>query len=430
MPELHSTPLGPTLVAAIMAFAMVAVFHGVRAREERQFLLPLALGSFLLKAMLVPAMFFLLDGGGYLGFIYEDGLKYHLSATEMSRDLVSGSARVGYGWNFRDPGYNYIGAALYALFGPNTLVPRYLNIAASAMTLLYVYRIARITFDEKVARLACWIIAFLPFTLLITIDQRKDAVVQFVAAFILYHTVRVLSGNTQITRSIVFVAIAMAAMYPLRSGFILPYIAVLGISFFLGRRSIVQGMAFSLVVVLALIAIQVVVPEDSGLSIANNVERFQGKVAQSEQLTAVGGLARLARVTSWTDLWKLPLGAFLVLILPFPPRFSGAYLPGTLLTWSNLPFLYFLPHIFVGALAAIRDDRWRLRLPLLIYPALFLVVLAVTDLSVTRYRETFLPALIILAAAGSRAGTGVVTRLVVYTGLGLLAVAVYVVRMS
>lgn len=424
------TPLGSSVVAAGLSLLLVVLFYAFQPADERRAVMPVAVLSFLVKAALVPAVFFYLKNEGYLGFTYLDGFKYHDAAFLMSVDLKLDLPRMSYGWDFRDPGYNYIGSLLYLFFGPNTLVPRFFNAAFSCITLLYVFRIGKLTFDDRVARVAVLLLAFLPFTLLIIVDQRKDAVVQLLATVLLYHTIRILDLDRRWASSLAWGIVALVAMYYMRSGFILPFLGIVGICFVMGHRSVVEGLSLAAAFLVVFMGLQLALPSESPLSIGSNVERFQGKVQESSELAEVGGLARFSRVRSLGEIWKLPLASALILLLPFPPRFGGRYLPSTILSWANLPTLFFFPHMVRGIYLSFRDDGWKRRLPLVLFPLVFTILLGMTSVGIARYRETFLPALLILAAAGVRHGVDLVTRLVIYGGLVGLAAVVYFTRLT
>ncbi len=414
-----------TLAAAGIGLLIVILFYAFRRGEDAAFLSRLGVGVFLLKAALVPVYFMVLMTWGNGGFAYQDGIGYHDAASEMATELKFGLPHDSHGWKFHDPGYNYLGAVLFWLLGPNPMAPRMLNAAATALTLFYVFQIAMLVWDDrKTARLACYLAAFLPYSALVALDQRKDAVVQLMAMFLLYHAFRILRSLPGWGRDLGWLLGGLIVMYYLRSSFILPFAAAMAICFLLAHRSLIEGLGFSIAIAGIVLALLFTADPDSNISIGASVDRLGAKVESSANLATRGGLARFARIESIAGLYKLPLASLFVLIFPFPPRFWGRW-EGMAFSWTNLPYIFLLPGLAAGVFACFRGGRLRERLPILVYPAIFVVILALTHFDLHRYRETFSPALFILMAGGLRAGVGVVTLITVYGGLLLIAAAVY-----
>ncbi|MBW2390370.1 MAG: hypothetical protein JRG89_18355, partial [Deltaproteobacteria bacterium] len=76
----------------------------------------------------------------------------------------------------------------------------------------------------------------------------------------------------------------------------------------------------------------------------------------------------------------------------------------------------------------IRGPNWRLQLPLLVFPLAFLLMLGIVHLGSIRYKQIFYPICLIWAAIGWRIGTNLFLKLLVYGGLALLSIPVYMSR--
>ena len=89
------TPLLSTVAGFVIALLLVAIFYIVRTREERGWLMGLAVGSFLLKSMLVPVYFWWLVSIGEEGFAYVDAGNLHhegihiLNGIEMNVERIN-----------------------------------------------------------------------------------------------------------------------------------------------------------------------------------------------------------------------------------------------------------------------------------------------------------------------------------------------------
>jgi 4-amino-4-deoxy-L-arabinose transferase-like glycosyltransferase len=429
-----NSPASPAVVIlfGVLGFVAVVLFYGVRRPEERRALFAIAVGAYLLKVVLVPLYYWVLVAAGHDGFAYFDAVGYHESAVEMAFEFKHGFAFNSVGWTYKDPGYNVIIAGLYSIFGASTLIARIFNVVIGVFTILYVYRIGCLAFDEQVGKTAAKFAAFLPFTILVTINHRKEAVAIFLATLIFYHALRVVTQQPRWMNSIPVLILFLIPMYFVRGSFVLPFIGLFLVMLFLTQRSLLVGIMLSVLVVVGVIGLQLLAPQGGDLDVQQNLQamdRMTGKaamnVAQSE------GMLRYVKVTSITDIWKAPFGAFLLVLMPFPPHIIGNQGEAVyvyLLGWAQMAFLIFLPQFFLGLREVFRSGVWKRRLPLVIYSGGFLLVVGGLMVSVLRYRETVFPAILVITAAGMKARSNALFSAVVYGSMALLAAAVYMRR--
>jgi 4-amino-4-deoxy-L-arabinose transferase-like glycosyltransferase len=297
----------------------------------------------------------------------------------------------------------------------------------TSWSLLYVYRITKLYFDEGTARLAAGLQAFVPVPILLSLNHRKDPIVQVIVLFCFYHSVRMFRQEPGWPRSIVPVGLGLAALYPFRSGMVLPFVGVMLICFVLANRNIIQGVLLTLITMVGMAAVQIAGPSDSRIDFDQYAERTEAKLQDSSNLSQEGGIARLLRVTGPSDIYKVPFAAAAYLILPFPPQNTG-YEVSILWGYLNLVGIFLLPHMLLGAWTLLSGPDWRSRLPLLVFPLTFLLLLGTVHIGVVRYKEIFYPVCLIWAAVGWRIGTSPFLKLAVYGGLLLLALPVYMSR--
>jgi 4-amino-4-deoxy-L-arabinose transferase-like glycosyltransferase len=428
---IHQTPLGSTLLGALLFLALVIGFYVIRPAEDRRAVMLIAVACYLLKAALVPIYFWALMRTGLEGFAYLDAAGYHFWAQDMAVEITHGMPREHQGWTFASRGYFIICAYLYAWFGPNTLVPRFFNAAISSCALLYLFRLGKEFFDVRIARLATLMMAFLPFTILIVLNQRKDPLAQFLALFAFYHGMVLLRLDRRWPKSLLLVAVGLIGIYQVRSGFIPAFLAVMLISFLLVRRNIATAMAAAIPAVLAVVGLQILTPEESDIHYTHTVERLRTTQASAEEeFETHSGLLRYAHVTSPFQIYKIPLAGALLLVTPFPPRLNPPHLPAFLFDWANMVNLILLPRMVIGVLAVLREPRWREKFPLLLYPAFFLMLLGPLRPSITRYRETVFSVLLLLAAVGFQHPRNRAISAVIYAGLAAFGAFVMAVRIS
>ena len=55
-------------MAFLVGLAAIFLFYAPRSREEQREILPIAIGSFALKAALIPIYYWILDSNGFDGF--------------------------------------------------------------------------------------------------------------------------------------------------------------------------------------------------------------------------------------------------------------------------------------------------------------------------------------------------------------------------
>lgn len=419
-----------TLLAFLVGLTAVYVFYFTRPREERRALLPIALVSFALKAILVPIVYWIWDQAGMDGFGGKDSFNYDLVAREMAWELANGSSRNSRGWEYQDPAYNIFGAVIYLGLGANTLAVRMLNVTVSTFTLVYAYRIGRLTFDERTARLGTMLLAAAPFGILLTVDHRKDPIAQFLATAALYHTLVLVYQQRGSLKSIPMVGMLLTGMYFVRGRFTLPFLGILATSFVISGRQVARSLVYLFVIGVAFVGLQMTFPEDSALSIQSGLDRFEANFELSARLGSSGGLLRFARMSSPAEIYKLPFAVVMFVIQPFPPHLETAIRTQTLAEWAQLFSLVLFPQFLVGIRDVFRSENWRRRSPLLIYAGAFLVLMAATNISVFRYRETVSPVLWLFTAAGMLKRQNPIWIAAVYFGFALMGGVVLFTRMT
>jgi len=419
-----------TVFAAFFGFACVVLFFAVRTQEERRFLLPLGILAYTLKAIAVPIYYAALVKEGVQGYAVIDSYNYHLDGVEIMGELYRGIDFSSRAWSTVDPAYPILTGIVYWIVGPNTLVMRLLNCVFTSFTLLYVYRLGRMLIDDpRAARWACYLVALLPYSIIISINHIKDPIVTLLATFLILHMLRLIRFEKRWLVSVFFALAGLVAMSFFRSGFVLPFVGILFLCYLTATQSLLRGLLLAVPTLAAIVAVQILISDDASISLQAASERLQEKIATSATLAGTGGLVRLARMTSVFEVYKLPLATFLVVILPFPPILMGA-LPSVLLSWANLLNIAFLPAMLQGAWAILRGGSWRRQGPLLIASGVFLVLIGASHVGVVRYRETIFPLMLLLAGLGLTRGVNALLYAGVYGGMIALGFVVYLSRFS
>ena len=421
------TPIDTSILGFLISLMILLAFYLVRGGDARGWVLRVALIAFVVKAILVPVYFEWLVWIGNFGFAYLNARGHHEQGIDIATAWEYGVPQTTWGWFALDPGFYRLTAWVYLWMGPNTLIIRFFLIACVSMSLLYVYRITRMYTDEQTARVATLFQAWLPYPILTSLNHRKDPLVQLIILFLFYHAVRVFRQEPGWVRSALFTVLGLVAIYPFRSGFVLPFLGVMVICFVLANRNVLQGMALTVVTLIGLVVIQVAAPDDSRINLDTYSNRVEATLEGSAARSQSGGVASLLRVTSVFDSYKIPFAAAAYLILPFPPDFDD-YPVSKLAAILNLFGVALLPHMLIGVWTLIRAPDWRINLPLLVFPILFLLVLGAVHVGVVRYKLIFYPICMIWAAIGWRIGASTFFKLAIYGTLVVLSIPVYLNR--
>lgn len=120
-------------------------------------------------------------------------------------------------------GYPNISALAKLLFGDHYLVPRFLNVFFSTLTVpFYFYTVNYLADNKSLTKVVTMLLAFSPAFIIYSSLQLKDTILIFFVATLLYGTVQFLNKGIGI-KNILIVALSMAALLFFRAAILLPY---------------------------------------------------------------------------------------------------------------------------------------------------------------------------------------------------------------
>jgi 4-amino-4-deoxy-L-arabinose transferase-like glycosyltransferase len=310
-----------------------------RSVAERRFLLRVFLLGLGLRVA-VAAFIALADLEGFFG---GDAGTYDWVAWAIARSWSGESA-----FSVRpasQPGYFYVVAAFYVLFGRAPFLVVLVNCAIGALHAVLIYKIAASTFDRQVARGAALLTACFPSLVLWSAQLLKDALVIFCTLLSIY-AVLVLRRRFSVIW-LTLLLLALLSLHPLRNYvfYIVAFSAVLSL---VGHtRGPIVGLfaqiALAFALLLILTNLGVVERELQTLSIEGvlgqihlsrtKLARFaQSGYAPEADVSTLGGALRF-----------LPIGLAYLLLAPFPWSVANVRqaitLPEMLLWWGMLPWL-------------------------------------------------------------------------------------------
>jgi len=324
----------------------------------------------------------------------------------------------------KDPGFYYLNAVVYKVFGHDVIYVRVLNALASALTVALTYVIALTFIGQRRALVCARILMFFPDDLLYSAEHLRDDWIALAIVGMFYHASRV--ADRRGLRFIDALCITGFGTMLLSSRMLVGLIVLLmPLAFSIQRRRWNRIPLLSAAYVLVAIAatsamrsgftmtadttvalIKSAMDSDSRAGLRAHAENQLGNDVAQESLA----LRLFARedVLSPKSLVLLPVGVALAWLMPFPPWKVLA--PDDFTTYLNLAGLIMwygiVPYAALGAREAIRDKTRRMQGLRATATATFItVILAVSGAingGASRYRLMIVPFAVILACGVRR----------------------------
>jgi len=407
------TTLSPLLASCI--FITLGIWVASRQQlEDRGLLIRLfALGFLLRVAVAIGIYLYLSIQGHESGFfphpdspIYRDDWVYD--------DIGQGLAE---GWRTgqsellsprHNPGYFYTVGITYFLFGHNPFIARIVNCFFSALTIIYVYLLAKEIWDRKVAKLSASLTLFFPGFLVISAFQWKDTIMTFLVVSGIWY-ITILKKKISLYRIILLMGIIIYAfLIRKQTGIFLGFLAVLYMLIDL-RKIRFKHIAIA---VLIFIAVGILFSELRefgffGLEYFYNFEdtlsSYYGRVPSGDSSAGFVSTALIKFMGGnlLTKVVFLPISVGIMLIYPLPlPHLitygSKIFVPG-MLTWY-----FFIPFFIYGFIYSLKKKSAESSHLLLaiIYIIFSFLSTGMLASGLVRYRLQMMPFAMILIALG------------------------------
>jgi Dolichyl-phosphate-mannose-protein mannosyltransferase len=263
-------------------------------------------------------------------------------------------------------GFIYFVAAVYYVFGRNTLLVQFLNATLGALTSIVILELGLLIYDQRTALRAMLLTAFFPQVIFWSAALYKDAAVMLCIALNILALLR-LKSQIRVRDLVLYVATAAALVW-LRF-YIFSAIAIATLSGFLvrqGRRPLL-ALASQFAAVAALLVLLLLTP--AGKELMSTTRFFDLQQLQLSRfdlaLSARSGFASEADVSTVSGILSvLPAGVANLLLAPFPWRVIGLRqalaLPDVLVWYALLPALLY------GLVSAVRF-RLSQTMPILVF---------------------------------------------------------------
>jgi hypothetical protein len=273
-----------------------------------------------------------------------------------------------------------------------------MNAVVLGLALFPMNDVLRRAVDNDVRRAALRLIAWWPSLWLVAGLVLKDSLALFFGLLLL-SSIEVERGRIQFGKA----AVAAASLWLVRIDILIPLLAVGWLWLLLwpreerapSRRALVW--VYVLVMTIAVVAISLKYGTLDVRSALKEMGAREMIAAYAESEWPDSNMQRLA-VRQLTDVWKLPIGLAMTAVGQLPFARDGS-LYGAIAGVANIPFVVVLPFCLIGlGKLTLRDSRRTLPIWAILLAGLAYV--AVAWLGVPRYRDTFLPFLLIATAQG------------------------------
>ncbi|MBN2209466.1 MAG: glycosyltransferase family 39 protein [Candidatus Coatesbacteria bacterium] len=153
---------------------------------------------------------------------------------------------------FLPPGYSFFLAGVYWLFGHSFFAVRFVQAILGALTVVFAYLLTKQMFEEKVARLGAWILAFYPQSVQFADLMQTETVFLFFFLLAMIFYFRTLRGGSQWNTVSAGLFFGVSALVRSIIIFYLPLIVGFFLLFKRDRQMIVRSVMVTLIMLAAI----------------------------------------------------------------------------------------------------------------------------------------------------------------------------------
>lgn len=312
-----------SLMLAVLFVIFLSFYRFSTKLKSIQFVVLLMVASFIVKAFSIFIFERLMINAQGMPFLsYSDDYVYDVVSSNI---LIAWSIKgfgfykdIGYSTGFYS-GYPNVSALAKAVFGDHYLVPRFLNVFFSTLTIpVYFATVRHLTDQDKITKLITILLAFSPAFIVYSSLQLKDTILIFFVATLIYGTVNFFAKSFSLT-NVLLVAVSMSALLFFRAAILLPYMVAIVLSSIVVKRnksSKMKSMLWALLVILCFYFIWEYL-YSSGLLALTGEEYLESRLSLRGKADAYQGSNDLSRLGIIAVLLG-PLLAVLSLFLPAP----------------------------------------------------------------------------------------------------------------
>ncbi len=365
--------------------------------DEKKSTIRLFIVSSCIKMIVAMLLFHFIPATGFI----KDDMRYYHQGAIIAKSWKAGMPiDVGQLTGSTHPAYWIYNGILFFLLGEFYLYPVTINVFLSSLAGIVFYKLVRLFFEQKIARVALMLVLFSPNIIFWTAVNSKDVLflLMFLCILYLYYLFKSQKHRISIIHLFLFAFFVFISLY-IRSYLVLCLLFIMSIDYIFwylkkGHASYIK----LLISIIAILGILIIMPTSRRflLSFANLTifERFY-KSAILPGLTKRSYITEIKGIAGFLKLALL--GSIRFLVTPLPWKAVGVYqnlIPGMVL-------LYLLiPSMIAGFLYTVRYKHKELTMMLLLFLAIVILYAMALEVQGPRHRLIIEPFMLLFSIIG------------------------------
>lgn len=368
---LNQTIYPVALYSALMIIVYIIFLYGYSLTVKLQtlpFLLILLFASSFLKVISVLILEnIMIDKIGVPFLSYKDDYIYDLSSSNILEVWkvrgIGFYQDVDFSTGFYSGYPNFSAFAKY-IFGDYYLVPRFMNVLFSALTIkVYFDTVGFITDSKEIKKITTILLAFSPVFIVYSSLQLKDTLLIFFLSTLIYGTISFYKKGINIKNTLIVVFSMIALMF-FRAAVLLPYFVALMVSSVIVRKdistksNILKSLIWTSFIFIGFYIAWTYLYDASILALTSG-EYVQSRFESRGNINSYSGTNDLGKIGIIGVLLG-PLFAFLSLFLPAPVYINLDEL-SNLIPYHYLPLLEYysiLPIVVISLIYIIKNRNY------------------------------------------------------------------------
>lgn len=401
------------LITILVLFILSICFIFLIKKTKYDYYLLLSIFSISVITRFIIFITLLISIGDFQSiFFLNDDIRYDAISSEIASKLLMEEEAFYYGYTkgFPNPGYFNLGGFLYYYLGFDTISMRILNIFISSLCVILIFKIVAEITNLKIAVIAAILASIQPTIVIFSGLQIKDIIFMFFLLGALNNLIEI-ADNNKSPKNYIIAIIFIAFAWTFRRDLIAPLILFLTyIIFFKSSRlspPLIYLRQYGQLLFILIIIIFLLIILLFNTQIGSNFLWSIGIMFSTQTdllLQSSVGSSNFLRLTSFTDIYKIPFAMIFVLISPLPGSvdvIQRVDLIVNYISFGNIFNIILLPFVALGLykipihLKTLAQDillRW--------FPLIMWVALSIVNLGNSRYTFTIWFFAIIWASFG------------------------------
>ena len=285
---------------------------------------------------------------GYEVFIHPDSWNYNIGAEQYAKELSIGISNAFASLNdlaFDDKGYPIVLGTIYSIFGAIPFVGKMLNMILGSFSVILIYKLTRIIYNENIARTAAIITAIFPYFLFYNAVILKEIIMIYFLLLAVYYFYRCIYVKGSFTNYLIMaLAIISLMFFRLVLGALIIAVFASYLFLFLGSkgRLSIKILTTSVFLISAVFLLTMMIPE----IVDKTKSYYEQRTSQIEgEVSDLGKNEQIQKSYEKAELAPMMIAA--ALFAPYPSfakvagkEFNNINFAGALIK-LNLMFFYY-----------------------------------------------------------------------------------------